>query len=99
MRSAEAAGGLRIADDPEAIFQEGWLLCDAGEHARGLRQLERALALGYCVADTLARSGAFDALRGDPAFRELVASAEAGRERARAAFRDKGGEQLLGRTA
>ena len=27
---------LKIQDDPEAIFQEGWLLCDVGEHARGL---------------------------------------------------------------
>ena len=29
-------GVLKIKDDPEAIFQEGWMLCDVGEHARGL---------------------------------------------------------------
>ena len=27
---------LKIQDDPEALFQEGWLLCDAGEHEKGL---------------------------------------------------------------
>ena len=32
-------GVLKIQDDPEAIFQEGWLFCDVGEHARGLADL------------------------------------------------------------
>ena len=43
-------GGLKIMDDPEAIFQEGWLLCDVGEHERGLAVLRRAVAKGYFVA-------------------------------------------------
>ena len=30
-------GSLKIFDDPEAIFQEGWLFCDAGEPLRGPR--------------------------------------------------------------
>ena len=34
-----ALGALKIQDDPEAIFQEGWLLCDVGEHERGLGRL------------------------------------------------------------
>jgi hypothetical protein len=54
--------GLKIMDDPEAMFQEGWLL-----------------------------------LRDDPAFVELLAEAEAGRQRALDAFRESGGERLLGR--
>jgi hypothetical protein len=92
-----ALGRLKIMDDPEAIFQEGWLLCDVGQHQRGLAQLQRAVATGYFVSATLARSPQFEALRSDPAFVRLLADAEAGRQRARAAFREAGGERLLGR--
>ena len=88
---------LKIMDDPEAIFQEGWLLCDVGEHERGLGHLRRAVAKGYFVAPTLAGSRQFDALRSEPAFQELLAQAEAGRQQALAAFREAGGERLLGR--
>jgi eukaryotic-like serine/threonine-protein kinase len=98
MASAESiVGGLKIAEDPEAIFQEGWLLCDVGEHARGLERLRQAVAMGYCVAATLSDSRAFDGLRTDPAFEGLLAKARAGREQALAAFREAGGERLLGR--
>lgn len=92
-----ALSSLKIMDDPEAIFQEGWLLCDVGEHERGLGHLRRAVAQGYFVAPTLSGSRPFDALRSDPAFQELLAEAEAGREQALAAFREAGGERLLGR--
>jgi tetratricopeptide (TPR) repeat protein len=91
-----ALSTLKIQDDPEAIFQEGWLLCDAGEHEAGLGHLRRAVAKGYFVASTLSRSRQFDALRSDPAFRALVGEAEAGRQRALAAFREAGGERLIG---
>jgi eukaryotic-like serine/threonine-protein kinase len=87
---------LKIQDDPEAMFTEGWLLCDVGEHAAGFESIRRAVTKGYFVAPTLKRAPQFDALRGDPAFAELVADAEAGRERAFATFRDNGGERLLG---
>lgn len=92
-----ALSSLKIMDDPEAIFQEGWLLCDVGEHERGLGHLRRAVAQGYFVAPTLSGSRPFDALRSDPAFQELLAEAEAGRGQALAAFREAGGERLLGR--
>ncbi len=88
---------LKIMDDPEAIFQEGWLYCDIGEHERGLDLLRRAVDLGYCVAPTLIGSRSFDATRNDPRFRELLARAEAARDRALTAFREGGGERLLGR--
>ena len=88
---------LKIFDDPEAIFQEGWLLCDVGAPQAGLPLLQRAVAKGYAVAATLARSPAFDALRGEPAFRELLARAEADRDEALGTFRENGGEKLLGR--
>jgi TolB-like protein len=92
-----ALGGLKIMDDPEAVFQEGWMLCDVGEHEQGLGRLQRAVANGYFVAPTLSGSRQFDALRSDPAFQELLAEAEAGRQQALSAFRDGGGERLLGR--
>jgi serine/threonine protein kinase/tetratricopeptide (TPR) repeat protein len=87
---------LKIQDDPEAMFQEGWLLCDVGEHEQGLGHLQRAVAKGYFVAPTLSTRPQFDALRGTPAFASLLAEAEAGRARALAAFREAGGERLLG---
>ncbi|HEX6739161.1 MAG TPA: hypothetical protein VF310_12860, partial [Vicinamibacteria bacterium] len=88
--------GLKITEDPEAIFQEGWMFCDLGENERGLAALQRAVAKGYFVAPTLAQRPQFDGLRGDPAFQELLAQAEAGRQQALAAFREAGGDRLLG---
>ena len=92
---SSAFGGLKIQEDPEAIFQEGWLLCDVGEYEAGLDYLRRAVDKGYFVAPTLARRPQFDALRRDPAFRALLQDAEAGRQRALAAFRAAGGERLI----
>ena len=88
---------LKIFDDPEAIFQEGWFFCDAGEHLRGLEYLQRAVARGYFAAPTLTLWPQFETLRDVPAFQALLAEAEAGRQRALAAFREAGGELLLGR--
>jgi serine/threonine protein kinase/tetratricopeptide (TPR) repeat protein len=92
-------GELMIREDPEAMFQEGWLWCDVGEHERGLAQLRRAVDKGYFVAPTLAGRPQFDAMRGDPGFQEVLALATAGRDRALAAFHEAGGEKLLGATA
>jgi serine/threonine protein kinase/tetratricopeptide (TPR) repeat protein len=88
---------LRIAEDPEAIFQEGWLTCDVGESERGLELLQRAVDRGYFVTPTLAGSRSFDAMRDRPEFRALLAQSEAGRARALELFIDGGGERLLGR--
>ncbi len=88
---------LKIQDDPEAMFQEGWLLCDAGAHEQGLGHLQQAVAKGYFVAPTLSTLPHFDALRDHPAFQGLLREAEAGRQRALLAFREAGGERLLGR--
>jgi len=87
---------LKIQDDPEAIFQEGWLLCDVGERERGLEQLRHAVAKGYAVAPTLSSRPQFDAMRNESVFQALLAEAEAGRQDALAAFRQAGGERLLG---
>jgi TolB-like protein len=88
---------FKIFDDPEAIFQEGWMFCDAGDYERGLDYLQRAVARGYFVAPTLAVWPQFDPLRDNPTFKTLVADAEAGRQRALAAFQEAGGGVLLAR--
>lgn len=51
---------------------------------------------GDFAAATLTGRPQFDALRGRADFEALVADAEAGRARALGAFRDAGGERLLG---
>jgi TolB-like protein len=94
---AAALRTLKIMEDPEAMFQEGWLLCDAGDPEAGMPQLRAAVSKGYCAAPTLAGGRAFDALRDDPGFRALLAEAESGRRQALQAFREAGGERLLGR--
>jgi tetratricopeptide (TPR) repeat protein len=89
-------GSLKIHDDPEAIFQQGWLMCDVAEYESGFTYLRSAVTKGYFVAPTLAARSQFDALRSSPAFRAMLADAEAGREKARQAFREAGGDRLLG---
>jgi non-specific serine/threonine protein kinase len=88
--------GLKVFDDPEAIFQEGRFLCDIGEHGKGMDYLSRAVAKGYSVLSTLQNSREFEALRGDPAFQSLMADAATRRDGARAAFQETGGRRLLG---
>ncbi len=96
MLMEKSLGALKIQDDPEAIFQEGWLLCDVGDYERGLAHLQRAVQKGYFVAATLASRPQFDELRGQPAFEALLEEAVAGRDRALAAFQAAGGQRLLG---
>jgi len=97
LAAQESLGSLKVMNDPEAIFQIGLLLCDAGEFERGLDYTRRAVAKGYYVAHTLERRTQFDAVRSEPAFQMILAEAQEGRARALAAFRDAGGERLLGR--
>jgi len=87
---------LKIMEDPEAIFQRGWLLCDVGDFESGLEQLQRAVSKGYYVVPTLSTSSQFDGIRREPDFRAVLAEAKEGRRRALAAFRDAGGERLIG---
>ena len=88
--------GLKIRDDPEAIFQEGRFFCDVGEYRVGVDYLRRAVSKGYWAVATLQRSREFDPVRGTPAFEALLVDAVTGREGALAAFRESGGERLLG---
>ena len=89
-------GGLKIQDDPEAMFNQGWLLCDVGEYQRGIESLRRAVAKGYSPAPTLASNRHFDGVRHDPAFQSVYAQAEAEQEAARRSFYEAGGDRLLG---
>jgi serine/threonine protein kinase len=88
---------LKIQEDPEAMFQEAWLLADAGAPDHALPLLQRAVAKGYAVAPALKNSPHFDSLRRDPAFQALVADAEARRAHARETFARERGDRLLGR--
>ena len=96
LTSVASFGALKIHEDPEGMFQQGWLLCDAGEFDKGFEFLQRAVTKGYYVAPTLANRPQFDGLRNRPAFQAMLDDAEAGRQRAHAAFVAAGGERLLG---
>ena len=87
---------MKIQHDPEAIFQNGTLLCDIGEHQEGLDYLRRAVGKGYFVSPTLSARTQFDPLRTNPDFQTLLEEAERGRRQALVAFREAGGERLLG---
>jgi eukaryotic-like serine/threonine-protein kinase len=91
-----ALGDVKVMDDPEAVFEEGALFCDIGNTERGLGLVRQAVTKGYYVVDTMLKSPAFQDVRDDPEFREILAEAEAGRARALSAFRARGGERLLG---
>src|SRR5262245_45049702 len=98
MLAAQASlSTLKIMNDPEALFQIGSLLCDVGEFETGLPYIERSIARGYYVSPTLERRTQFDAVRDQPRFQTLLAAAQEGRAHSLAAFRDAGGERLLGR--
>jgi non-specific serine/threonine protein kinase len=88
---------LKIMNDPEALFQIGTLFCDVGAFEPGLDYVKRAIERGYYVAPTLERRTQFDAIRDRPAFQSILAAAQEGRTRSLAAFRNAGGERLLGR--
>jgi hypothetical protein len=87
---------LKIQEDPEAVFQEGWLLCDLGDYDTGLEFLRRAIKKRYWAVVTLTDSHQFDELRGNPEFQLLVSEAQQGRDRALLVYREAGGERLLG---
>ena len=88
--------GLKIREDPEAIFQEGRFFCDVGEHQLGLDLLRRAISKGYWPLATLQASPEFGSVRDNAAFQRLIADAAAARDGALKAFREAGGERLLG---
>ena len=97
VETAAKLASLKIMEDPEAQFQIGWMLCDVGEHARGLELLKSAVDKDYAAVTALAHARAFDAVRSDAAFQRILATAQRDLELGLAVFRQNGGERLLGR--
>jgi hypothetical protein len=97
VETAAQLASLKIMEDPEAQFQIGWMLCDVGEHARGLELLKSAVDKDYAAVTALAHARAFDAVRSDAAFQRILAKAQRDLELGLAVFRQNGGERLLGR--
>jgi serine/threonine protein kinase/tetratricopeptide (TPR) repeat protein len=93
----QTLNSLKIMNDPEALFQIGTLFCDVGDFETGLPYIERSVARGYYVVSSMERRTQFDAVREQPRFQAVLAAAREGRTRSLAAFRDAGGERLLGR--
>ena len=74
-----ALGGVKIMDDPEAIFQEGWLLCDVGEHERGARPAAARGRQGLLRrADPRRAAGSSTRCGAIPRFQELAGRGRSG---------------------
>jgi hypothetical protein len=96
MRTKVAAlEGLKIMNDPKRCSRRAGCSATSGEHAEGMK-FPRARSTRATVADARGRPG-LRRLRGDAAFQQLLADAEAGHQQALADFRESGGERLLGR--
>jgi hypothetical protein len=99
-RREEAAQGFEecvgLHRDPEAFYMIASGLAQLGRPGRALDVLERAVGAGFFVAPALARDPLLQPVRTEPAFAALLARAEEGRELALAAFREAGGDRLLG---
>lgn len=67
-----------------------------GRPGRALEVLGKAVDAGFFVAPALARDPLIEPLRSDHGFADLLARAEKGRAAALVAFREAGGERLLG---
>jgi len=104
--SAFLAGGREAAEamaeaaaahtDPEAVFAYGVCQASLGDDDRALATLARAVEGGYHVPQALAGHPWLAGLREAKRLDALLARAEAGRQQALRAFRDAGGEALLG---
>jgi TolB-like protein len=83
--------------DPEAVWQAGRKLAYFGERESALAALELSLDRGYILYRILTREDPWlDSLRPTPEFADLLQRAESRYREAVAAFRDAGGEELLG---
>jgi hypothetical protein len=80
--------------DPENLYYMALMAAYVGDSDRCLSALERAVRGGWCCAQTIAGEVWLSRVRDTPRFAALVA--EAGSLRAAAAFREAGGDRLLG---
>jgi tetratricopeptide (TPR) repeat protein len=82
--------------DPEAFFMYAAVQAHFGDPERALARLTRAVDGGFTAPQALREHPLFGPLRSAPAFAGLVERAEARRSQALTAFREAGGETLLG---
>ncbi len=84
--------------DPETLYYVARLLAHFGDPGTALALLARAVEEGFFCFSALARDPWLNTLRGDPAFTKILRHAEARHREALAAFRQAGGDRLLGLT-
>ena len=82
--------------DPENLYYMSLVAAYAGDGERALATLERVVAGGWFCHATIAREPWLASVRDTPRFAAIIAEAEAGHRRAAAAFREAGGDRLLG---
>ena len=82
--------------DPEGLFYMTCLSTRVGEVEGALALFERVVAGGFSCFPSFARDSWLDGLRGQAEFRRLLNLAETRHRDAIVAFRDAGGEQVLG---
>jgi TolB-like protein len=87
---------LAVHDDPEALFLYGSCQAQLGDDDSAVASLRLAIEGGYHFPQALVSGAWLAGLRRNGRLDELVERAEAGRRQAQAAFRDAGGESLLG---
>lgn len=82
--------------DPEALHYQVRQLTNLGEAERAIAGFRRVVEMGFACFPFFARDSWLDPLRGRPDFREIMRKAEARHQRAAQAFREAGGEFVLG---
>ncbi len=82
--------------DPESVYVVARKFAYYGDSATALPLLARAVDEGYFCFSTMARDPWLDALRVEPAFREILHHAEVRHREALAAFLQADGDRLLG---
>jgi len=88
---------LARALDSDSLWQVARVLAYFGERARALAVFNQSLDRGFIVYRILTREDPWlDALRSSPEFDDLLRRSELRYRAAAAAFREAGGEQLLG---
>ena len=94
----EAAGHVLETGfhDPEGLFLMARELAYVGAREEALGMLEKVVAGGFHCPRPLMQDPWLDSLRGDPAFLRLLHRAEEESAASAQAFREAGGERLLG---
>ena len=84
--------------DPEGHHLWALYMAQLGDQAAALAMLTRAVEGGYACFPAMAQDPWLDPLRTDAVFKRLLSASETGHREAAAAFRDAGGDRVLGIT-